>query len=137
MHFGNMFEACRSLSFSITAQAYAQNSTFPFVTVENWEVQAREARLRGNVEVLTYNPLSSDTPTIMAFNAYARQNSDWQQESIEEYKKLTPAIRNVTFPVSTDAFVYTLVDPSKPWIKIPSMGNPAALPVWMQSPPPQ
>ena len=130
-----MFQACRDLGSTITAQAEAHGWTFPNVTVQNWELHASEARRRGALEAISFTMLLPTDESIQEFNAYAVQQSGWwQRESHREYRQLNPELANWTFGSSRDRFVYDLVDRSKPWLRAPRTTAPA-LPIWLQSPP--
>ncbi|KAL7571614.1 hypothetical protein ACA910_011154 [Epithemia clementina (nom. ined.)] len=163
MHFDSMFQACRDLAWTITAHARfttndttngssnssssssSSSSALPFVTLPNWEVHASSARRHGYLEAITFNPLLPDGEAIQQFNQYAVQHMDeWQDESIHEYQKLNPGSEATQFarvPSNNNdtTFVYKPLRDDPMRTRIPSTGlnGQPALPVWMQSPPPQ
>ena len=142
MHFKDMREASRSLSLTLTAQANRYGWTFPFVTMENWEVHASEARKRGGIEIVAFLPyLQHGDGEIQAFNQYAAENREaWQLESIAMYKILNPEFENSNFAVSSNPVVYNLngdeINPATT-TKVPATGPGPVTPLWMQSPPSQ
>ncbi|KAL7565542.1 hypothetical protein ACA910_003819 [Epithemia clementina (nom. ined.)] len=134
---GDTLRALQALSNTITAQALSRGLSFPFVTMENWEVHAREARNQGFIEALEFLPWLKIDSEIEEFNNYAKQNIGWQQESIRLNKILNPGMANAEFSTSNSTFIFTAPDITQPWIREPvtSSGNNPVLPVWTQSPP--
>eukprot|EP00977_Amphora_coffeiformis_P005788 scaffold1221_cov207-Amphora_coffeaeformis.AAC.47 len=65
-----LFDSTQGLSNTITAEAIALNMTFPFVTLNNFEVYARDARIASKAELLSCS-LVVEATDIPAFNQYA------------------------------------------------------------------
>ena len=84
-----MFDATDGLSRTITAQAIATNQTFPFVTIDNFEVYARDARIACQAESFAYTARVK-AQDIMAFNEYSITHSNWVKKS----QALTNALEN-------------------------------------------
>lgn len=79
LHFQSMVDSISDLSLIITAQANRNNWTFPFVTVEDWELHAGNARRRGFLEGIAYTPLVQGQDTLNQFLLYALEHNDWQE----------------------------------------------------------
>ena len=114
-HFQTMMTECQALSRTISAQlgtnhnSTHHNRTFPFVTVQNWELYASQARHRsGSIEFITLNPWLYSPKDIQDFNTYANQHMEtWQRQSIQQYRQLNrPPTKKTTnsFTTTTDPF---------------------------------
>lgn len=76
-----LFDATEGLSRAITAQAQASEQTFPFVTLDNFEVYAHEARVGSKAETIGYSPIVR-AADIQDFNAYAPEHAEaWVRSS--------------------------------------------------------
>ncbi|KAL7563389.1 hypothetical protein ACA910_016490 [Epithemia clementina (nom. ined.)] len=105
MHFQSMVDSIHDLSLTITAQAERNNWTFPFVTVDNWEVHAQKARQRGFLEVIQYLPWIEGQSELDAFSVYVAENFGWQESAIETFKWFHPELKSLDFPVNKNPFV--------------------------------
>ena len=132
-----MVEACGALSRSMTAQELRSDESFPFYTMENWEVHASEARKRGGIESFAFLPWLIGPQEVQGFDAYVQNKSaEWQTESIETHKTLNPDLANQSFGISTNPFVYEF--PSyQPTTGLPNEKGEQSpiLPFWTLSPP--
>lgn len=64
----------------MTSEAKLGNMTFPFVTLHNFEVFARDARHTSGVDAILYTPVV-EADEIQAFNAYASEQIKWIEYS--------------------------------------------------------
>ena len=111
-HFQTMMTECQALSRTISAQLShdANQTTFPFVTVHNWELYASQARHRsGSIEFITLNPWLYSPKDIQDFNTYANQHMEtWQRQSIQQYRQLnrppTKQRTKTSFTTTSDPF---------------------------------
>lgn len=70
-------DAGRGLSSIVTTEAIQLNQTFPFVTINNFEVFARQARIASKAEVMSLS-LHVEADQLQAFNAYAPSHAqEW------------------------------------------------------------
>lgn len=72
--------ATRGLSEVLTSQAIQTNRTWPFVTLDSFEVLVRNTRLLGQSELVVLAPLVA-TSQIEAWNAYSNTHQDWIDQS--------------------------------------------------------
>ena len=83
IHYKALFDAAQGLSNTMTAEAIALNMTFPFVTLNNFEVYARDARIASKAELMSCS-LKVEAADIPAFNQYApNATSEWVQATKE------------------------------------------------------
>jgi len=75
-----MVQAFYSLSESTTALAATSNSTFPFVTVPTFEVNAHHARLQSGIELFAFLPLVYPEQ-LKKWETYSVLNQDWMKVS--------------------------------------------------------
>ena len=110
INFKTLFDATESLSSSVTAEAMALNMTFPFVTLNNYEVFARDARLASKAEFMCIS-MRLSAQQIPEFNAYAPAKA---QEWIATSQLLANQLEQTDTeyePIQTLPFVYdTFVD---------------------------
>lgn len=64
----------------VTSYAEVSNSTFPFVTMPNFEVNAHNARRQSSVEIIILNHMVT-AETKQAYELYTLQNQGWIQQS--------------------------------------------------------
>lgn len=105
MHFESTIDSIHDLGLTISAQAEHYNWTFPFVTVENWEVHARKARERGFLDSIQYAPWVEGQDNVDQFAQYVLENLQWQDDSIEMYKFFRPGTENDDFPKNANPFI--------------------------------
>ena len=68
------------LATEVTSYAEISNSTFPFVTMPNFEVNAHNARRQSSVEVIFLNHMVT-AATKQAYEMYTLKHQGWIQES--------------------------------------------------------
>jgi cell division protein FtsL len=85
--FEHQLAANDALSSSITSYALASGSTFPNVTVPNFEVLGANARILSDALIILYTPLVSNEDRI-GFEAYARDNEAQFDEALASENEL-------------------------------------------------
>lgn len=76
----SLIRAVEGLSEAISAAAYRRNETFPFVTVDLFEVVGRYARKRSSSDFVAWSPLVSEDQRDAWMN-YTRANAWWVEQS--------------------------------------------------------
>jgi len=113
-----LFDAAQGLSNTITAEAMALNMTFPFVTINNFEVFARDARIVSKAELVSCS-LVVEAADIPAFNQYGppaaakwiqttqvlndhlKENDDGNNVEMAPQTQILPFIYDTTYDIST------------------------------------
>ena len=75
-----MFQAFRTCSEAVTSAAVFTNSTFPFVTVPNFEVVGAATRTQSGIELLLWLPIVEDNE-LEEWLKYSADNQGWIGES--------------------------------------------------------
>jgi len=134
-HFKHMFEASRALSREMTAEAVLHDMTFPYISFDNYEVFATQAREAAGLEVISYAPVVQLDQAEQFVN-YTVANQNWISDSRRLGMLLDPTLQfddidNTEFlpqiydvnPLAGDTFA--------------SVGDGPFAPLWHTSPPPQ
>ena len=131
-HFDNLADASRACSRLITSEATANNWSFPFVTMSSFELYAKDARERAQIESLMYLPIVSGD-NVGRFIDYMRVHEDWVQKSRELLQTIDPNAPADTEPFRFMDLMFDVVDG-----KVVTLhGNGPFTPVWQWSPPPE
>lgn len=133
-----MFDASRAMSRSITSEAFRMNMTFPFVTIQDFEMLGNEARSNSPLEAIGLS-IELKKEEIVPFGQYAVENAPgWMAESQRLEKEINPSITTEYEPFDIIPFVYELVvDPETYEQSImPSTGEGRTSVVWQVTPPP-
>lgn len=73
--------ATKGLSEVLTSQAIKTQSTWPFVTLDSFEVLVRNTRLLGRSELVVLAPLVHGADEIVSWNNYSNYHQGWLDES--------------------------------------------------------
>ena len=124
-------DALRGVADTLTATAVSQNTTFPFVTTQMFEVAAGHAREQAGVEMFTFAPIVSELNRLK-WNNYSVEHEFWLQESrtVMQAAGIDTAgylDKNVT------AFIFEV---GRNGQDIMAVGEGLYAPAWQSSPPP-
>lgn len=84
-----MLEATQGLSQILTAQAAMGNATWPFFTLDNFEVWARHIRNMGNSEMVVFAPFVG-RHQVAEWNAYSNVHQGWIDDGFAVYQGERP-----------------------------------------------
>jgi hypothetical protein len=79
-HFDGLTRTLEGLSEAVTAAALKQNETFPFVTVNLFEVVGRYARRQSSSDLVAWSPLVAEDKEETWMN-FSRYNAWWVEQS--------------------------------------------------------
>ena len=113
-----LFDAAQGLSNTITAEAIGLNMTFPFVTINNFEAFARDARIASKAELVSCSLVvqAADIPafnqygppaaakwiqTTQVLNDHLKENDDGNNVEMAPQTQILPFIYDTTYDIST------------------------------------
>lgn len=146
IQFKALFTSMRGLSRSVTTEAIALNMTFPFVTLNNFEVFGKLARDTSGLETIEFSPFV-ESHDVTAFEAYAQAHADGWIQSSRATEQAIDAVNNTKIHTNNGVvyedfdivpFIYDVsVDPEtgEPTMT-PVSGNGPFSPLWHFTPPP-
>jgi hypothetical protein len=125
--------AFKSISNSITAEAKAAGTEFPFVTVPTFETLGMAARRLSGIEVLNFTPIVT-LAQVPFWLGYSFGNQNWIHTSRKEAISSGEGTVQVTdyLPGNITQIIYDV----GPEGVVPSQGDGPFLPFWQTSPPP-
>lgn len=136
IHYKTLFESTDGLSAMITAEASSFNMNFPNVTIPNFEVYGRDARLASKVELFSFS-VQVSAEEVPQFNAYAASGKaqEWIAASQSTTNQMDGTPDREYDPIHTLPFIYdTTYDINTGEQSIaPSMGSNAEV-AWQTSP---
>lgn len=132
----NVVQGVESLAAELTSYAIVSNSTWPFVTMPNFEVNANHAREQTATEVLLVsNIVTADKRA--EYEAYTAQNQWWIEESRNLNLKDSVNRDNTVYiqgPILP--FIYEVDVTKNQEVTYADPTRPLYTPVWQFSPPP-
>jgi class 3 adenylate cyclase len=135
----NLKEALHSQSVDITGEARRTDSSFPFVSLPNFEVEGESVLERSLLEKLSFCPIVKRSQ-LAAWNQFARQNQGWIDESWDVEQLSTKSVLPV--PPSNTSTRTQFPAPVfgrdfRSGKATPVAGEGPFLPWWYQTPPPE
>ncbi|KAL3929684.1 MAG: hypothetical protein SGARI_004682, partial [Bacillariaceae sp.] len=83
-HIKGVLQATQGLSEILTAEAITTNSTWPFVTLSNFEVYVGNTRAQASSELIAVAPIVSKE-NLPKWNEYSNEHQGWIDESFAVY----------------------------------------------------
>jgi hypothetical protein len=133
LHVDSIFEAMEGLSAELTSFSLMTSVSFPFVTMQQFEVNAMHARIHSGIEIIfTVPQVTGDQKA--NWEAYTKENGTWLEESREIAVTNDPELDSAVFVgKKITSFLYQqnggALSRSPDGLELYS-------PVWQSSPPP-
>jgi hypothetical protein len=130
-----MLSSFKTLADLFTSTAHHAGETFPFVTIDDFEVFAAETRDLSKAASLSFMPFLINSTTVTAWNAYSANHSEWIAQSLafhnDEAQAGVSATEEKALREEFHGFVYKY-DSAR--LHVPVEGEGPFAPIWQRSP---